>query len=60
MLRIRPHQNIQHTLLLSNFCELVTTHCYRHACRVHGWRSSAIEDGNAADALYYGIYFSLT
>jgi len=59
MLRICPYQNIQHTLLLPYFGELVTAHGYRHASRVHRGRSSTVEDCYAADALYYDVDFSL-
>lgn len=59
MLRIRPHQDIKHTLLISDLGELVTAHGDRHASRVHGWRSAAVEDRHAADAFYYCVDFGL-
>ncbi len=43
MLRIRPHQDIKHTLLVSHLGALVTAHGDRHA----------------ADALYYCLDFGL-
>jgi 7-cyano-7-deazaguanine synthase in queuosine biosynthesis len=59
MLRIRPHENIQHTLLIPALSELITTHCYRHTSGVHCGRCSAIEDRYAADTLYYYVDFGL-
>jgi hypothetical protein len=59
VLRIRPHQDIKHTLLVSRLSELVTAHGDRHASCVHGWRSTAIEDCYAADALYHCVDFGL-
>jgi hypothetical protein len=59
MLRIRPHQDIKHTLLISDIRELVTAHRYRHTGRVHSGRSTAIEDRYAADALYHGCDLGL-
>jgi hypothetical protein len=59
MLGIRPHQDIKHTLLVSHLGELVTAHRDRHASRVHGWRSAAVEDRHAADALHYCVDFGL-
>jgi len=59
MLRICPYQDIKHTLLISDIRELVTTHRYRHAGRVHSGRSTAIENRYAADALYYGCDLGL-
>lgn len=59
MLRISPHQDIKHALLISDIRELVTAHRYRHASRVHGGRSTAVEDCHAADALYDGCDFGL-
>jgi len=59
MLRIRPHQDIKHTLLVSHLSELVTAHGDRHASCVHGRWSAAVEDRHTADALYYCMYFGL-
>jgi len=59
MLRVRPHQDIKHTLLVSDLGELVTAHGDRHASCVHGWRSAAVEDRHTADALYYCVDFGL-
>jgi hypothetical protein len=59
MLRVRPHQDIKHTLLISHLSELITAHGDRHASRVHGRRSAAVKDRHAADALYYCVDFGL-
>jgi hypothetical protein len=59
MLRFLPHQDIKHTLLVSDLGELVTAHGDRHASCVHGWRSAAVEDRHTADALYYCVDFGL-
>jgi hypothetical protein len=60
MLRICPYQNIKHTLLLPGFCELITAHGDCHASCVHSGRGSPIEDGYAADTLYYSFDFGLS
>jgi hypothetical protein len=59
MLRICPHQDIKHTLLVSHLSELVTAHRDRHASRVHGRRSAAVKDRYAADTLHYCVDFGL-